>query len=352
MTKRWKERPPGSTWGDWGDDDELGRINLVTPDKVLEGVREVEAGITFCLSLPLDYPGGNALNQRRYPPVLAPTEDMDGNAGTFYNIHMSEMADFGDPKYVDVWADDVVTLSLQYSTQWDSLAHVGSEFDADGDGVEEAVYYNGYRAGTDLVGPAPDAAGDGGSHRCFAHHLGLEHMAYHGVQGRGVLVDLAAHLGDEWRAVDRALLEEIMAEDDVVVEPGDMLLLHTGFATRILEYERNPDPTKIFTLCSYLDARDESLLEWITESQISALVADNYAVEGLLGRDRVEGRHSFLPIHNLCLFKLGVPLGEMWYLHELAAWLREHGRSRFLLTAPPLRMPGIVGSPLTPVATV
>ena len=49
---------------------------------------------------------------------------------------------------------------------------------------------------------------------------------------------------------------------------------------------------------------------------------------------------------------LGVPLGEMWYLHELATWLREHGRSRFLLTAPPLRMPGVVGSPVTPIATV
>ena len=52
MTQRWKQRPPGSTWGDWGDDDELGRINLLTPEKVLEGVREVEAGISFCLSLP------------------------------------------------------------------------------------------------------------------------------------------------------------------------------------------------------------------------------------------------------------------------------------------------------------
>ena len=41
MTKRWKQRPAGSTWGDWGDDDELGRINLLTPEKVLEGVREV-----------------------------------------------------------------------------------------------------------------------------------------------------------------------------------------------------------------------------------------------------------------------------------------------------------------------
>src|SRR6266436_8085942 len=159
VTKRWMQRPPGSTWGDWGEDDELGRINLLTPEKVLQGVREVEAGISFCLSLPLDFPGGTALNQRRHPPVLSPTEDMSGGAATFFNVHMSEMPGFGDPKYVDVWADDMVTLSLQYSTQWDSLAHVGAEFDADGDGVEEPVYYNGYRAGRDLVGPKPDARG-------------------------------------------------------------------------------------------------------------------------------------------------------------------------------------------------
>jgi kynurenine formamidase len=352
VSARWKQRPPGSTWGDWGEDDELGRVNLMTSDKVLDGVREVEAGVSFCLSLPLDYPGGTSLNQRRHPPVVAPTEDMQGVAASFYNVRMSEMPDFGDPKYVDVWADDVVTLSLQYSTQWDSLAHVGAEFDADGDGIDEAVYYNGYRAGVDLVGPRPDARGDGGPHQAFAHHLGLEHMAAHGVQGRGVLVDLAHHLGHEWRGVGREKLVDIMRADGVVVEPGDVLLLHTGFATKVLEWERNPDPVKIHTMCSYLDARDPSLLEWIADSGISALVADNYAVEGLLGKDPDPSRHSFLPIHHLCLFKLGVPLGEMWYLHELATWLRAHERSRFLLTAPPLRMPGVVGSPVTPVATV
>lgn len=352
MTQRWQQRPPGSTWGDWGEDDELGRINLLTPAKVLEGAREVQAGVSFSLSLPLDLPGGTVLNQRRHPPKLAPTEDMDGAAGTFFNIRMSEMPDFGDPKYVDVWADDVVTLSLQYSTQWDSLAHVGAEFDADGDGVDEAVYYNGYRAGTDLVGPSTDAKGDGSGHASYAHHLGLEHMAAHGVQGRGVLVDLRHHLGDDWRAVDLATLHEVMATDGVVVEPGDMLLLHTGFATKVLEWGGDPDPRKVFTTCTYLDAHDDALLEWIADSQISALIADNYAVEGLLGKDRDPSRHSFLPIHHLCLFKLGVPLGELWYLHELAAWLREHQRSRFLLTAPPLRLPGTVGSPVTPVATV
>jgi kynurenine formamidase len=352
VAKRWKRRPPRSTWGDWGDDDELGRINLLTPEKVLQGVREVEAGVTFCLSLPLDFPGGTALNQRRHPPVLAPTEDLDGNPATFYNVRQRDLPKWGHPDHVDVWADDVVTLSLQYSTQWDSLAHAGAEFDADGDGVEEAVFYNGYRAGVDLVGPKPDARGDGSGHLCFAHHLGLEHMAFHGVQGRGVLVDLAHHLGQDFRGVDLETLREIMAADRVVVEPGDMVLLHTGFATRVLDWNREPDPIEINRMCAYLDARDEALLDWIADSQISALIADNYAVEGLVGGTRPQGRHSLLPIHHLCLFVLGVPLGELWYLHELASWLREHGRSRFLLTAPPLRLPGAVGSPVTPVATV
>ena len=45
MTKRWQQRPPGSTWGDWGEDDELGRINLLTPEKVLQGIAEVHPRI-------------------------------------------------------------------------------------------------------------------------------------------------------------------------------------------------------------------------------------------------------------------------------------------------------------------
>ena len=61
---------------------------------------------------------------------------------------------------------------------------------------------------------------------------------------------------------------------------------------------------------------------------------------------------SYLPLHEHCLFKLGVPLGEMWNLGELARWLRDKRRSAFLLTAPPLRLPGAVGSPSSPVATV
>jgi hypothetical protein len=81
------------------------------------------------------------------------------------------------------------------------------------------------------------------------------------------------------------------------------------------------------------------------------LVADNYAVEGMPAAEGV-GNCAMVPLHELCLFKLGVHLGELWYLTPLANWLRAHKRSRFLLTAPPLRLPGAVGSPVTPIATV
>jgi len=349
--QRWKQRPPGSTWGDWGADDELGRINLLTRQKVLEGAREIQEGRAFALSLPLDYPGGTALNQRRYPPILKPTEDLQHNQDVFYNVIAREQI---APIFNDVWSDDQVTLWLQYSTQWDALAHQGAEFDADADGVDEPVYYNGFRPGEHVVGPQEDAKGDGSGSLSFARHLGLEHMAAHGVQGRGVLIDLERHLGREWQPVNFATLRDIMRADEVVVEPGDMVLLHTGFATQILEWGKQPDPVAIHATAPYLDAFDPEILQWITDSQLSALIADNYAVEGV-GVERpadLPVPSTLLPIHHLCLFKLGVPLGELWYLDDLAQWLHEHGRNRFLLTAPPLRLPGAVGSPVTPVATV
>src|SRR6266568_628210 len=143
-TSRWTRRPEGSTWGDFGDDDELGRLNLLTPQKVLEGIHEVREGRTFCLSLPLDYPGGSVLNPRRQPPRLAST--LRGGKQNFCFPLAAE-----NPDFTDVVSDDLVLLTLQYSTQWDSFAHIGSRFDADGDGRAEIVFYNGFRAGEDIV---------------------------------------------------------------------------------------------------------------------------------------------------------------------------------------------------------
>jgi kynurenine formamidase len=86
-----------------------------------------------------------------------------------------------------------------------------------------------------------------------------------------------------------------------------------------------------------------------------AIASDNLAIEAssTLGiRHEIGDCGTMLPIHEHCLFKLGIHLGELWYLTELANYLNEHQRSRFLLTAPPLRLPGAAGSPVTPIATV
>src|ERR1700687_2329222 len=119
---RWKRRPEGSTWGDFGPDAQLGRLNLLTPEKVKQGVAEVREGLTFCLSLPLDYPGGNAINPRRHPPIVRPNL-RDGGVNYLYPLERM------NPDLVDVLNDDLVILHLQYSSQWDGLSHYGQMFD-------------------------------------------------------------------------------------------------------------------------------------------------------------------------------------------------------------------------------
>ena len=344
---RWTRRPAGSTWGDWGADDQLGRLNLVTPAKVLQGIAEVREGKNFCLSLPLDYPGKSVLNPRRNPPELRPTQ-RNGKPNMTYPLRCD------DPTLLDIVCDDQVLLTLQYSTQWDTLAHVGQMFDVDGDGKMEDVFYNGYRAGEDIVGPVIYRDGQEiPSHQASgARKLGVENMAVSCVQGRAVMIDLAAHFGRSGKTVDYEDLMTVLERDKVVIEPGDFVCIRTDFAQVLLDMKKNPDVKILSETTSALDGRDPRLLQWITDSGAVALLADNYAVERSPARACMDDVCASLPLHAHCLFKLGVYLGEMWYLTELADWLRKAGRSRFLLTAPPLRLPGAVGSPATPVATV
>jgi hypothetical protein len=270
---RWKQRPPGANWGDFGPDDQCGRLNLLTPQKVREGIAEVHEGLTFCLSLPLDYPGGNLLNPRRHPPVLRPTV-RNGRPNMNYRLFTDNLLQ------TDVLSDDLAVLHLQYSTQWDSFAHVGQMFDTQGDGVPQPVYYNGFRAGIDIVGP--DDAADAGvpvpdamRSTSGARALGIENMAERCVQGRGVMIDLHAHLGAGRTAVGYDDLMRVMDADKITVEAGDMVCLHTGFAQALLDMKRQPDAAVLDQTGAVLNGRDEKLLQWITDSGLSVLIADN-----------------------------------------------------------------------------
>lgn len=330
---RWAKRPDGANWGDFGEDDRVGRMNLVTPERRRRAIAEAREGQAFLLGLPLDYPKGGMFAGRN-PPVLEATYGSDGR----------RMYDWLMPgSTVDIVNDDRVQITLQYSTQWDGLSHIGAVFDADGDGVAEHVFYNGYRSDQDFVQPS-----EGVPPKAIA--LGIENLARTCVQGRGVLVDLRqakanAHGGVGYDALMRAI--EAQGAD---VQEGDFLCTYTGFGDLLLREGEHVDAAAL-NACPGLDGTDKALLDWIDRSGLAAICADNAMVEKLEGVTRCEGQ-TCLPLHEHCLVKLGIHLGEFWWFGGIAPWLAEHKRAHFLLTAPPLNLPGAVGSPATPIGTV
>ena len=343
-SRRWTKRPEGANWGDFGPDDEIGRLNLITPEHRIKAAREVREGLAFCLSLPLDCPRVQ-LNPRRFPPELTFSMRGEDPVANFpYGQAFAGMREAVN--------DDRATLSLQYSTQWDALCHMGQLFDAADEGSEEVTYYNGFRAHEHVCGPFDYLHGRAARDGPFgAFALGIEKLAETGMQTRGVMVDLFAHVGLEQVPVGYDQLMRILEADKVEVEEGDVLCFRTGFDRALLAHytgsaELNPHR------CAGLDGFDDRLLRWVDDCGAVALVSDNEAVEITPDFVRENAHGIRVPLHNLCLFKLGIPLGELFLLSDLADWLREHGRSRFLFTAPPLRLPGAVGSPVTGVGTV
>ncbi len=333
-TDRWSVRPEGSNWGEYGADDELGMMNTITPEMRLAALKEIKEGIPFPLSLPLDYPGGEPEGSVRFGPKLFATK-LQGHPVFNHNVSP-----------VDICCDDGVTMCLQYSTQWDSLAHWGRMYDIDGSGELKPVYYNGWRAGIDTLGE--DQPGGPKALR-----LGIEKMAMTGVQGRGVLLNLVEAFGRGRTYVGIDKLEQVIKAQKVDVKKGDFLLLYTGYGDAVMGYEKKPDEHALaHDVGAVLDGKDEALLNWISESGVVSLIADNPAVEEFDTSFQVSGHRGLMPLHDHCLFRRGIHLGELFWLTDLAEHLWKVKRSAFLFTGPPLRLPGAAGSPSTAVATV
>lgn len=331
--RRWLKRPEGSNWGDFGEDDQIGRMNLVTPARRMAAVQCVTEGIAFQLGLPLDHPKKQVFAGRN-PPVLSPTTSADGRI-------MYDWMPAGGP--IDVVNDDQVLLGLQYSTQWDGLSHYGTCFDADDDGVAERVFYNGYRMNAHFILPAEDRAP-------AALALGIEKLAETCVQGRGVLVDLRGAGEGPIAAVGYDALMRAMEAQGAEPGEGDFLCIYTGYADLLLRDGAEVSDAAL-AACPGLDGKDRALLDWIDRSGIAAICADNSMVEKIDGVNRCSGT-AMMPLHEHCLVRLGVHLGEFWWFGAIAPALAARGRAHFLLTAPPLNLPGAVGSPVTPVGTI
>jgi hypothetical protein len=205
------------------------------------------------------------------------------------------------------------------------------------------VFYNGYRMDTHFVLPT-----EGRPPAALA--LGIEKLAESCVQVRGVLVDLRAAGAGPLAAVGYDALMRAMDAQKAAAGEGDFLCLYTGYADLLLRDGVNVSDAGL-AACPGLDGKDKALLDWIDRSGIAAICADNSMVEKIDGVSRCSGS-AMMPLHEHCLVRLGIHLGEFWWFGGIAPALAGRGRTSFLLTAPPLNLPGAVGSPVTPVGTI
>lgn len=278
------ELPAGSSWGLWGDDDKLGCLNLLTPARIVAAAALVKQGKTFALNLELDVPS---------PPLF-------GRAAPTHEVLFRPDS-----------RDDVLSFNTQSSSQWDGFRHIRNR---------EHGFYNGI------------ADEDHGVH----------HWATTGIVGRAVLVDVARHRDvrpDETDDITVADIEATLVAQRAAVEPGDILLLRTGW----LAWYRTLDDVRRGELPANLTApgihADDATLRWLWDHRIAALAADNPGVESWPPRSRAEYLHQkLLPL-------LGLPLGELWDLDPLAADCAADGVYEGLLTSAPLRVVGGVASP-------
>lgn len=295
-------------WSVWGDGDELGAVNLLTPDRVVAAARLVETGEVVTLSLPLDEPRPGLFPNRRP-----------------YSRH-EEVTPLGRD-------DHVTDLYLQASSQWDGLRHIRHR---------SAGYYGG----------RTDADVDQGA-------LGIDVWARHGIIARGVLIDLPEHYarrGQDYRpdqrvVVDGATIEAVARDQGVSIERGDVLLLRTGWIDWYLALDAEQREALVGTVgpgglaTPGLDGRVD-MAAWLWDHGIVGVAADNPAVE-VLPVDREAG---FL--HRRLIPLLGMALGEFWALRELAQRCATAARYEFLLVSAPLNLPAGVGSPANAYAVL
>lgn len=287
-------------WGRWGADDQAGALNLITPEVTRRAARLVRDGRTFPLAQPLGPSSPSPAHRPR------PVRFMNRDAGD-YALGARTPGGFR-------FAEDTVQFPTHSGTHVDALSHAWS-----GEHL-----YNGH--------PQASTRSTRGAQRCGAEHL-IPAVT------RGVLVDLVTATGGPLPpgdAVGSSDLERGIAESGITPEPGDAVLIRTGW------WESHGAADDYFADEPGITGDAAS---WLAERDVALVGADNYAVEQ-------QTPEPGFPAHLVLLHQYGVPLIENLDLGRLADALADAGRSSFLLVCAPLRLVGSTGSPVTPVAVL
>jgi kynurenine formamidase len=300
-------------WGRWGQDDELGTLNFTEPQDIVAAARLVQKGKVMSLALAYDAKGPQG-GKTKYPAL-----------GRFNPIHV--MLRTGTDAYSGVLdhrkirgADDIIIMPLQCGTQWDGLGHIFY-----GDHM-----WNGYDC------RSVTSAG--------AQKGGIENTREKMV-GRGVLLDIPRMLGmanlPDGFAVTCDHLDKAERHFGVAVGRGDYLLVRTGQMEAKLAAE---------TWDGYSGGDAPGLafetLDWLHKKQVAAIVTDTWGVEVRPN----ETEEANQPWHWIAIPIMGLTVGEIFYLAELAKDCVEDKRYEFMFVAPALPITGAVGSPTNPLA--
>lgn len=286
----------------FGRESQLGTLELLTPERRLEALRLVREGVTVNLDHPLNLP--LSIFKHRRP----------------FRHNIFEIL----PGYLDETLDD---FAPQLSSHLDSFRHVSSP-----DG-----FYNG------LV-PAGSELEAGGN-------LGIDKVAIHGIVGRGVLLDLPryfASLGESIepntrREIATSVLDDAARFQRVEIREADILLIRFGVDEFLRELTADPDAHVMRYEAPGLQ-QDETTVRWLWDRHLAAVCADNIAVEV------TPPRGPATRIHPAILGLLGMPMGELFDMTDLAAACSERDRFEFAFVAKPIRLPGGVGSPANAMA--
>ena len=295
-----------SNWGRWGEGDERGAVNYMTPEAIVDAAKLITKGKTFSLAIPIDA-SGPRIPSRRPPHHFMVSSGIDVTASA--NPNSSAVR----------FTDDYIYMPLQGSTQWDGLPHA----------FYGGSFYNGF--------PLDSIRTTG------AQRLGLENVKDSFV-GRGVLIDIVRYKGGTLATgygITRSDIEGALDEQGVQVHEGDIVILRTGEVPAY--YRMNAGARAQWHLRQTGIVKD--VIPWISEMKIAAIAADNLAIERSPNPDRRNYN-----LHGNILRDMGVYIGELWTVEELAADCAEDGRYEFFICAPPLHIPGAVGSPLNPIA--
>ena len=305
VTSEWLEKTyeQVKNWGRWGDDDQAGALNYITPARRKAAAALVREGVAISCSL--DFPVVPS-PENPHPALHHMTVAGDACTG-------------GELGGLEATMDFIgIAFHGMATSHIDALCHV----------LVKETMYNGR--------PASDVKSIGAETNDIM-------CARDGIVSRGVLLDIPRLRGVDWLEPGEQIgpdeLEAAERAQNVQLGEGDILLVATGRDAR----GTAKGPWVPTTGMAGLHAR---CVPWLHERRIAVLGSDGIS-DSIPSTDAPEWP---VPIHQCCLVAMGVHLLDNLDLSALGAACAERKRWEFLFTVAPLRVRGGTGSPVNPVA--